>query len=182
MLAQVSKGLRESAQSIEQAQLRIEGCRRILARWIRLRIAPAVSAIDRKSMVKRVLVVDNHRDGADMLGELLRTYGCIVQIVYSGETAVRAAEDFQPDLIVLDLKMQGIDGLETARRIKQQGWAARTTLVAQTAELDPQMEHLSKALGFLHHVTKPPRTGAFAAILRSLPPRTDAQEAASDGT
>ena len=67
---------------------------------------------------RRILVVDDNRDAADTLGELLTMLGGVVSVAYSGRAALDALEDFQPDSVLLDIGMPDMHGYEVARRIR----------------------------------------------------------------
>ena len=117
----------------------------------------------------RVLVVDDQCDGAETLGKLLELLGCDVQWTLSGEEALRVAPDFRPQLVVLDIQMPGgIDGLETARQLRAQGWAEKSILVSHSGARDPALAELSKQAGCNHHLLKPATADAFREILQAL--------------
>jgi len=71
----------------------------------------------------KVLVVDDHPDGAEALGNLLQALGCDVKVAFSGEDALAMAPEFRPRLVILDIEMGGLNGLEIARRMRKQDWA-----------------------------------------------------------
>jgi CheY-like chemotaxis protein len=100
----------------------------------------------------KVMVVDDHHDGAEALGLVLSVLGADVVILFSGEEAIQVAKDFRPRLVILDLNMPGLDGFETAAQLKQQEWAADSKFVAHTA-LDRAREAAIGA-GFDHFVLK----------------------------
>lgn len=69
---------------------------------------------------RRILVVDDHRDGADALGELLRLDGAVVHVVYDEVAALQEAETFRPTAVYLDLTLAGgVDGVEVGRRVRE---------------------------------------------------------------
>jgi CheY-like chemotaxis protein len=76
------------------------------------------SAVDRRS--GRVLTVDDHPPFLVLLRELVRATGQleIVGEAESGERAVEAAQELQPDLILMDIRMPGLGGIGAAKRIK----------------------------------------------------------------
>jgi len=100
----------------------------------------------------KVMVVDDHHDGAEALGLVLSVLGADVLISFSGEEAIEVAKDFRPRLVILDINMPGLDGFETAEQLKQQEWAAHSTFVAHTA-FDRAREAAAVA-GFDHFVVK----------------------------
>lgn len=67
----------------------------------------------------RVLVVDDNRDSADALAEILRQMGHNAEAAHSGSDALVRVERFSPDLFLLDLALPDIDGYELARRLRR---------------------------------------------------------------
>ena len=116
----------------------------------------------------KVLVVDDHHDGAETLGKFLCALGCEVRLAHSGEEALRIAPAFAPELIVLDVQMPGLSGFETARRLRAQSWAKRPVLASHSGSTAPAIADLSKQAGCDHHVPKPAAPGAFEAILKLI--------------
>ena len=80
--------------------------------------------------VSRALVVDDDHDVADSLTILLESLGASVCRRYDSSAGVAAFDEFEPDLIFVDIGVPGIDGYETARRIRQQDSGRRYALVA----------------------------------------------------
>ena len=105
---------------------------------------------------RRVLVVDDNHDAADTLGELLSTLGAEVRVVHSGASALEAAEEFQPEVVLLDIGMPDMDGYEVARRLRAKPSHAATLLIALTGWGQDQDRRHSRAAGFDHHIVKPP--------------------------
>ena len=116
----------------------------------------------------KVLVVDDHHDGAETLGEFLSSLGCQVLLAHSGEEALEVAPRFQPDLVILDIQMPGINGLETAKRLRAQDWAKRATFATHSGSPDPAIADLSKDAGCKHHIPKPATGAVFEAILKQV--------------
>lgn len=79
------------------------------------------SELRRSSLIpqrSRILVVDDNRDAADSLAELLELWGHEVRTVYDGEMALHLMPDYCPQVVLCDVGMPGIDGYEVARRVK----------------------------------------------------------------
>jgi two-component system, chemotaxis family, CheB/CheR fusion protein len=104
-------------------------------------------------MTKKILVVDDDADSADMHAVLLRLFGHEVLSLTEGERAIEAAQSFVPDLILLDIGLPRIDGYEIARRIRRAGCTAR--LVAVTGYGRPEDRIRALEAGFDHHLLKP---------------------------
>lgn len=89
--------------------------------------------VERESGASRVLVVDDNKDCRQALKSFLEASGYRVAEASDGEEAVRLAREFTPDLILLDIMMPGVDGLEAARRLRQTPEVDGVRIVAITA-------------------------------------------------
>jgi len=103
----------------------------------------------------QVLVVDDNQDAADSLAALLEIDGFDVRAAYDGMAAIAAVERQQPDMIIMDLGMPGMDGYETARTIRQQPGAERILLLALTGWGQSEARRRTTEAGFDHHLVKP---------------------------
>lgn len=119
----------------------------------------------REEKPARVLVVDDHHDGAEALGTFLEVLGCDVRIAHSGPEALEMAPAFQPQLVILDISMPGMDGYETARRLRAQEWSRNSFFASHSASADPAIADLSKQAGCDHHIAKPAQHAVFNNIL-----------------
>ena len=116
----------------------------------------------------RILVVDDNRDAADSLAMLLRTSGNDIRTAYDGAEAVQVANDFEPEVVLLDIGLPNMDGHEVAQRIRQEPWGRRTCLIAVTGWSDEADRARSRAAGFDHHLVKPLDTSHLAQLLGSV--------------
>jgi PAS domain S-box-containing protein len=119
---------------------------------------------------RRILVVDDNLDAADSLGMLLRMLGNQVRTARDGLEAVGAAEEFHPDVVLLDIGLPKLDGYEAARRIRAQRGGADMLLVALTGWGQPEDRRRSREAGFDHHLTKPVEFDEMKALLASTGP------------
>lgn len=118
----------------------------------------------------RVLVVDDNRDAAVSLGRLLeRLYGQEVRVAHDGPSALATAEQFHPDVILLDIGMPGMDGHEVARRLRQRPDFAHTLLVAITGWGQEADRQRSSQAGFQRHLVKPVDPAEIRALLAESP-------------
>ncbi len=104
----------------------------------------------------RVLVVDDHVDGAESLAQLLRLDGHEVRVAYDGPTALEVAQAFQPQAVLLDIGLpQGMNGYEVARRLQLLPDLDGALLIAMTGYGQEEDRRRSVAAGFRAHCVKP---------------------------
>ncbi len=104
---------------------------------------------------RRILVVDDNRDGASSLAMLLAVMGHDTRIAHDGLEGVELAEAFRPDLIVLDIGLPKLNGLDACRRIREQPWAKNVVIAAATGWGQDEDRRRSEEAGFDHHLVKP---------------------------
>lgn len=114
----------------------------------------------------RVLVVDDNRDLADILGLLLEQMGVLVKVAYNGTDGLKAVGAFRPTHILLDLGMEPMDGYAVAREVRRNPEFDAVTLVALTGWGTEDDIGRSRAAGFQHHLVKPVNRAALVALLR----------------
>lgn len=114
---------------------------------------------------RRILVVDDNRDSAMSLAILLKLTGNDVQTAHDGLEALQKAEDFQPDLILLDIGLPKLNGYDACRQIRQQPWGKDITIVALTGWGQDEDRRKSKEAGFDNHLVKPVDHAALGQIL-----------------
>lgn len=139
---------------------------------VRLPVAPGETAHPAKLAravarreARRVLVIDDERDVADSFAALLGQLGAVAAAAYSGEAGVARLPDFQPEIVLLDLGMPGLDGFETARRIRALPEGRDILLVALSGWGKDQVAARVRAAGFDRHLTKPAEVETLAALL-----------------
>jgi two-component system, chemotaxis family, CheB/CheR fusion protein len=114
-----------------------------------------VSSATKDSESRKVLVVDDSREAADVLALFFDHEGFDVQTVYGGEAAVAACADHTPDIVFMDVGMPGMDGNEAARQIRKASHDVRPTLVALTGWGQESDRVKCMEAGFDHHLSKP---------------------------
>jgi signal transduction histidine kinase/DNA-binding response OmpR family regulator len=117
-----------------------------------------------------VLVVDDHAVNLEFAIEALRRLGHRVTPAGNGDEALWLLGRQKFDLVLLDVQMPGIDGLEVARRFRAAEQPPRTPIVALTAHTTPVMRERCLAAGFDSVLAKPVSQPALAAILRGAEP------------
>ena len=115
---------------------------------------------------RRVLVVDDNEDSVELLVLLVERRGGEARKAGDGESAIAEAARFQPDFILLDIGLPGIDGYETCRRLRQQH-GSRPMIVALTGWGQEQDKRRAREAGFDLHLTKPVDPVALEALLAS---------------
>jgi signal transduction histidine kinase/CheY-like chemotaxis protein len=116
---------------------------------------PAVQGSERPAAPLHVLLVDDHRDAAASLAELLRMEGHTVDVAPDGPAALVAASVRRPAVVLLDLGLPGMDGFEVARRLRADVGLAEVTIVAITGYGREEDRRRSAESGFDHHLVKP---------------------------
>ncbi len=101
----------------------------------------------------RVLLADDNEAMLDRVARLLATECNVVGTVTDGQQALDAAQDLKPDVLVLDISMPVMNGIETARRLKEAG--AETRIVFLTVHDDPDFAKEALKAGALGYVIKP---------------------------
>ena len=105
------------------------------------------------SKEKRILVVDDNADAAEMLEILLSGDGHKVRTASDGETGIETAKTFQPDICLLDIGLPNMDGYELARILREM--MPGVTLIALTGWGQTEDRRRSNEAGFNHHLVKP---------------------------
>jgi PAS domain S-box-containing protein len=120
------------------------------------------------SAALRVLVVDDNVDAATALEMLLQESGHLVRLAHTGPTGLAAALDFQPAVMLLDIGLPEFDGIEVAKRIRQQPTLDNIVLVAMTGYGRETDRQRSQKAGFDHHLVKPADFGKVRQILATV--------------
>jgi signal transduction histidine kinase/ActR/RegA family two-component response regulator len=115
----------------------------------------------------RVLVVDDNQDAGDMLGMLLQSLNASVRTAHSGPEALAMIDEFNPDVVLLDIGMPFMDGYEVARRIRaRRGNGVR--LIALTGWGQEDDVRRAARAGFDHHLVKPPDLEKLGRLLSDV--------------
>ena len=126
----------------------------------------------------RILVVEDESSIADVVARYLRRDGHEVETVADGTEALQRFEESDPELIVLDLMLPGIDGQEVLRRIRAVGDTPVVILTAKGEELD---RLLGFGLGADDYVTKPFSPRELAARVQAVLRRANQERPANSG-
>ena len=124
-------------------------------------------ALDRQ----RILVIDDDPNVSEVVATYLRREGCIVEVRADGESGLEAALADPPDLVVLDLMLPGIDGLELCRRIQA---LAPVPVVMLTAKGDETDRIIGLELGADDYLSKPFSPRELVARVKAVLRRANA--------
>lgn len=104
---------------------------------------------------KRILLIEDEKDAGDTMVEILRLLGHETHLARTGLEGLRKAAVLEPELIICDLGLPGINGFEVARRIRSNPLTNRVPLVALTGYGGSDFVQQAKDAGFQLHITKP---------------------------
>jgi two-component system, cell cycle response regulator DivK len=112
--------------------------------------------------MEKVLIADDSRASRDLIRAILKTLHCEIIEASNGQQALDFMEQKQPDLVLLDIDLPGLDGLTVVRKIRESTSFADVPVVAVTASAMGGDREKAMAAGFTDYLTKPLR----AAVLR----------------
>ncbi|MEK8029461.1 response regulator [Ideonella sp. DXS29W] len=119
---------------------------------------------------RQVLVVDDNRDAAQSLAMLLELMGHDTAMAHDGQDALRCAENFNPQVVLLDIGMPRMDGIEACRRLRARVTGASMSIVALTG-LDQGAVQIGPG-HFDAQLVKPVGWDELIQLLHALPPPT----------
>ncbi len=126
--------------------------------------APPATATSGSPM-RRVLVVDDNEDGAEMMAAVLMAKGHDARIALDGPDALRVAREFTPEVAFLDIGLPVMDGYELAARLRELPGLATIRLIAVTGYGQDSDRERTRAAGFEHHLVKPVDFAAVEAVM-----------------
>jgi CheY-like chemotaxis protein len=127
-----------------------------------------------------VLVTDDNAEGAEALAILLRLVGHDVEIALSGQQTLEMTRTFRPDVMFLDIGMPGMDGFETARRLRLMPELDGTVLIALTGYGQESDRRRAFETGFDDFLVKPPNPVAVRSLSFKRRPSAAATDQAAD--
>jgi len=116
---------------------------------------------------RRVLLVDDNIDFSTSLAALLRALGHEVRVAESGAEGLRAAAEFRPQFVFLDIGMPGMNGYDLARGLRRLPGGAAMVLTAVTGWGQDKDRQRAREAGIDHHLTKPVEVDSIRAILEA---------------
>ena len=117
---------------------------------------------------KRILIAEDDLVSLKLVRDVLQANGYVTKEVTSGEEAVVKAVQSKPDLIVMDIRLPGIDGLEATRRLKSDPSTEGIPIIAVTAHAMPEDEAKILVAGCQAYLSKPLRFAEFISVVNDL--------------
>jgi len=127
----------------------------------------AAAAAVRK-LQRRVLIVEDNKDAADTLQELLELDGHAVAVAYDGADGIAKAREFHPDLVFCDIGLPGMDGYAVARTFRGDEELKHAHLVALSGYARPDDVQRATDAGFERHIAKPPTLDKIRKAVREV--------------
>lgn len=124
---------------------------------------------------KKILVVEDEPDIQDMIGYHLNRDGFEVTTASAGDTGLQKIVSQKPDLVLLDLMLPGMDGLEVCRRVRQEQALSNTAVILLTAKGEESDIVLGLGMGADDYITKPFSPREMVARVKAVLRRYEAQ-------
>jgi PAS domain S-box-containing protein len=125
---------------------------------------------------RRILVVDDNKDSARSMARLLQLRGNEVRTAHDGIEAVETAEEFRPEVILMDVGMPRLNGYEATRRIHEQPWGQSITIIALTGWGQEGDRAQSREAGCDGHLVKPVDIGDLEKLMTELTGSTNGED------
>jgi CheY-like chemotaxis protein len=113
----------------------------------------------------RVLIIEDDRPLGLMLSQAIEADGHEVQLAYDAPSAFAACERFNPNVVLIDIGLPGIDGYSLAEQLRERACADGIRIAAVTGAALPVHRDRSRIAGFDRHITKPVDLGELARLL-----------------
>jgi signal transduction histidine kinase len=129
---------------------------------------PRAAILSTSARPLKILVVDDNVEVAQVAGWMLEELGHDYHLVHDGRDALRAAEDFGPDAILLDIGLPGMDGYAVCREFRKHEAFKTVPIIAQTGWGQERDKALASDAGFDHHLVKPVAIEDLERLLAGL--------------
>jgi CheY-like chemotaxis protein len=117
---------------------------------------------------RRLLVVDDNKDAAESMSMLLQMWGHEVAYAYDGPSALETAQQWQPEAVILDIGLPGMDGYQVAERLRTLPQGKDAVLIAITGYGQEDDRRRSRRAGIDHHLVKPVAPDTLRMLIDSL--------------
>ena len=116
----------------------------------------------------KILVVDDNEASAKTMGWMLDLLGHQTRLAFDGPSAITAAHEFQPNVVMLDIGLPVMNGYDACSLMKRDPQLKNTIFIAQTGWGQQEHRDRSKEAGFDYHLVKPVRLEQLQEILVSI--------------
>jgi CheY-like chemotaxis protein len=130
---------------------------------------PFATLLGAKRPRSRLLLVDDNEDMARVLAKLLRVSGHDVRVAHEGREAIEIARSHQPEAVLLDIGLPGMNGYQLAELLRQNGSCRNALFIAISGYGRAEDLRRSAEAGFDHHLVKPMDLDALLELLGTLP-------------
>lgn len=135
--------------------------------------SPRVRTLEKKNLParnvpfvsRRILVVDDNVDSAQTSSLLLKLQGHEVQAVFDGQTALKTAQKFRPEIVLLDIGLPGMNGYEVAQHLRESSGTKGALLIALSGYGQAEDRQRSQKSGFDYHLVKPADMNELIALI-----------------
>lgn len=166
--------LEQHQKKLKQIAFKVDGVRDVQTRIGPKYTPPPIIPSEELLMPSKILLVDDEKEFVHTLSERLETRNLQSSIVYDGEQALESVKRDEPDVMVLDLKMPGIDGLEVLRRVKQEH--PRVEVIILTGHGSEREQTLAEELGAFAYLHKPIDIDLLTSTMREAYRKVNAQK------
>jgi signal transduction histidine kinase len=135
------------------------------ASWSSATAKKLVKQVPGSTVGRRILLVEDNFDCAESMAELLAMYGHVVDTAQDGAVALDMLSKFEPDVVLLDVGLPGIDGYQVARRVRTQTTKANLIVITLSGYGDSEHRRLSKEAGCNGHLVKPVQPDVLLNLL-----------------
>jgi signal transduction histidine kinase len=119
----------------------------------------------------RILVIEDSRDAAESLRDILELFGHEARVALTGTQGVIEARSFQPDVVICDLGLPGLDGCQVAECLRREAALSGTRLIALTGYASPEDRARARDAGFERHLVKPVDPEELRSVLAAPAPQ-----------
>lgn len=154
--------LEEELKGIAQ---KVDGVKQVITRTGRKYSPPSIISLGELEMPSKILLVDDEKEFVQTLSERLLTRNLESSVVYDGEQALEYIKEDEPEVMVLDLKMPGIDGIEVLRRVKRDH--PYVEVIILTGHGSEKEEAIANELGAFAYLQKPVNVDHLAQVMKA---------------